>query len=181
MKILNFYCSHTGNTQKVATQIEQTAKLLGHDVTTLAVTVDIDEKSFDFLDFDFVFIGSGVYTWLPPKPMLDFFKAVQNKHVAKGDIKSCAPRLEKKRAVAYCTFGGAHTGKNEAVTTPKFLGQLLDHLGFEIIDEWLFEGQYNSKGYEHFSIEGRMGDITGRPNEDDLRRVASLVTGVLQV
>lgn len=64
---------------------------------------------------------------------------------------------------------------------PKFLGQLLDHLGFEIVAEWLFEGEYNSEGYKHFSVDGRMGDITGRPNEDDLRRVGALVTGVLQV
>lgn len=96
MKILNMYCSITGNTKKVAEQIEKTAKSLNHDVTTIDVTPSIDEKSFDFLDFDFVFIGSGVYTWLPPKPMLDYFKTVQKNMLSKVISRVVLPGLIKK-------------------------------------------------------------------------------------
>jgi flavodoxin I len=184
MKILNLYCSITGNTKKVALEIEKAAKSLGViDVTTIEVTKNSDPNSFNLLDFDFIFVGSGVYTWLPPQIMIDFCKDMLKKHVDRNDVKSCAPRIDKKRAVTYCTFGGAHTGVNEAIFAPKFLGQLLDHLGFEVIAEWLIEGQYNSENerFKQFNTEGRMGNITGRPNENDLQRVSSWVTGILKV
>ena len=181
MKILNVFCSVTGNTKKIALQIEKTAQLLDHEVTTIEVTAKTNENVFNFLDFDFVFIGSGVYSWLPPKIMCDYLGTMQKKYIKQGDVKGCAPRITGKRAVAYCTYGGAHTGINEAVMTPKYLGQLLDHLGFEVVTEWLYEGQYNSEGYAHWSVDGRLGDITGRPNDEDLRRVESLVTGILKV
>jgi flavodoxin len=177
------YCSITGNTKKVALQIESTAKSLGMEVATIEVTKGSDPNSFELLDFDFIFVGSGVYTWLPPEVMLDFYKALQKKHVVRGDIKSCAPRIDKKKAVTYCTFGGAHTGVNEAIFAPKFLGQLFDHLGFEVVAEWLLEGQYNtnSESFAGFNTEGRMGNILGRPNENDLQRISSLVSGILKV
>lgn len=184
MKILNLYCSITGNTKKVALQIEKTVNSLGMmEVTTIEVTKDSDPNAFDLLDFDFIFMGSGVYTWLPPQVMIDFCRAMLKKHVDRGDVKSCAPRIDKKRAVTYSTFGGPHTGVNEAIFAPKFLGQLLDHLGFEVVAEWLIEGQFNSKNefYRRFNTEGRMGNITGRPDENDLQRVANWVTGVLKV
>lgn len=183
MKVLNLYCSVTGNTKKVALQMEKTIKSLGMEVTTIQVTKDSDPGSFDLLEFDFIFVGSGVYNWLPPEVMLDFYKALQKKHLARGDIKSCAPRIEKKRAVTYSTFGGAHTGVNEAIFAPKFLGQLLDHLGIEVVAEWLIEGQYNSSNefYSRLNTEGRMGNILGRPNENDLQRITSLVSGILKV
>ncbi|VBB09162.1 Hypothetical protein LUCI_4448 [Lucifera butyrica] len=181
MKILNLFCSCTGNTKKIALQIEKTVQLLNHEVNTIEVTATTNENAFNFLDFDFVFIGSGVYSWLPPKFMCDFLGAMLKKHIKQGDVKGCAPRIAGKRAVTYCTYGGAHTGINEAVMTPKYLGQLLDHLGFEMVTEWLFECQYNSEGYTHWSVDGRLGDITGRPNDDALRRVGALVTGILKV
>ena len=181
MKILNLFCSCTGNTKKIALQIEKTVQLFGHEVATIEVTETTNENAFNFLDFDFVFIGSGVYSWLPPKLMCNFLDAMQKKHIKQGDVKGCAPRIAGKKVVAYCTYGGAHTGKNEAVMTPQYLGQLLDHLGFEMVTEWLFEGQYNNKSYAHWSVEGRLGDITGRPNDDDLRRVEALVTGILKI
>lgn len=183
MKVLNMYCSLTGNTKKVATQIEKTLVSLGMEVTTIEVTKGSDSSSFDLLDFDFAFVGSGVYTWLPPEVMLDFYKLLMKKHVGRGDIKSCAPRINAKRAVTYATFGGAHTGVNEAIFAPKYLGQLLDHLGFEVVAEWLIEGQYNSdiEMFSRFNTEGRMGNILHRPNENDLQRIANLVTGIIKV
>jgi len=55
MKILNLYCSITGNTKKVALQIEKTVKSLGMiEVTTIEVTKDSDPNAFDLLDFDFI-------------------------------------------------------------------------------------------------------------------------------
>lgn len=183
MKVLNLFFSVTGNTKKIALQIDKTVKEEGHEIDTIEVTKNTDKDTIDFLNYDFVFVGTGVYIWLPPQDMIDLWKNMQKKYVKSGDIKPYAPRRINKKAVTYCTFAGPHTGKNEATPVPKFLGQLLDHLGFEVITEWFFEGQFNNKDsfYTKFNKIGRMGDITGRPNEDDLKRVDSMVRGILHV
>lgn len=181
MNVLNLYCSCTGNTRKVAVEIETAALARQHTVTTFDVQGGSDEQACEFLDYDFVFIGSGVYAWLPPKPMMSFLEQQNKKHSSRGDIKMCSPRIPNKKAVAYCTYGGPHTGLNEGVIVPKYLGQLLDHLGFEIVAEWHFVAGFHSKELERFSRGGRLGDISGRPNEEDLKRIRSLVDGILNI
>lgn len=180
MKILNIFYSCTGNTKKIASQIEKTIKELNHEFLTVEVKKDTNENSFNFLDYDFVFIGSGVYSWLPPQIMIDFMKKAQQKHIKQGLVKPASPRINGKRAVAYASYGGVHTGMNEAVITPKYLAQPLDHIGIEIIAEWLFEGEFNAEAYRQYSTNGRLGDITGRPNEQDLQKIHEMVTGILR-
>jgi hypothetical protein len=82
----------------------------------------------------------------------------------------------------YCTFGGAHTGANEAIPAVKYMGQLLDHLGIDVVAEWYVIGAYPGKGrLKEYSVGGRLGNIEGRPNEADLADVAERVTGVLRM
>lgn len=181
MKILNIYCSITGNTRKIAQQIEKTLAQLGHEVLTVEVGKDTDENAIDFLAYDLIFIGSGVYSWLPPEVMNAFMKRVQQKHVKQGLVKPASPRLAGKKAVAYASYGGVHTGDAEAVITPKYLAQPLDHLGIEIVAEWLFAGEFNQDGFRQYSINGRLGNIEGRPDAGDLNRVAELVSGILRM
>jgi len=69
MKILNLYFSATGNTEKVAKRIEKTLLEIGHEVETFNVTKDMEVK---ILQYDLVFMGSGVYTWMPGKPLMVF-------------------------------------------------------------------------------------------------------------
>lgn len=57
MKVLNLYFSATGNTEKVAKQIEKGVLKAGHEVETIRVVKTID---LDILAYDFVFAGSGV-------------------------------------------------------------------------------------------------------------------------
>jgi hypothetical protein len=84
--------------------------------------------------------------------------------------------------IVYCTYGGGHTGANEAVPAVKYLGQLFDHLGFEIVAEWYLVGQYPATGrFKDFSSLGRLGDITGRPNTADLDELVERVKGILRV
>ena len=62
------------------------------------------------------------------------------------------------------------------------MGQLFDHLGFEIVAEWYFIGAFPAHGrMKDFSTLGRLGNITDRPNEADLADLAERVTGVLRV
>jgi hypothetical protein len=179
MKILNLFYSSTGNTEKVAQRIAATARDLGHYVDTIKIAGEAD---IDLLQSDLVFLGSGVYQWLPGKPLQEFVGARLTHYAAAGEIKLAAPRRPHKRGVAYCTYGGAHTGINEAIPAVKYLGQLLDHLGYEVVGEWYVVGEYPAKGrFQEYSRGGRLGNIEGRPNDADLAEVAALVTGILRM
>ncbi len=181
MKILNIYYSATGNTEKIANIITETAKKEGHDVETIKITKEANDVDVELLDYELVFAGSGVYQWLPGKPIQELFTKLLWKYFEKGEIKPAAPRRPNKKAVIYCTYGGVHTGINEAVPAVKYMGQLFDHLGFTIIAEWYFVGEYKTEKLARFSLNGRMGNIEGRPNENDLRDVAERVKGILKV
>ena len=97
-----------------------------------------------------------------------------------GHIKPGAPRIGKQ-AVIYCTYGGVHTGVNEAIPAVKFMGQLFDHLGFELLDEWYSVGEYKAPGMQTMTTEGRLGDISGRPDQHDLDRISQRVRGIMLV
>lgn len=179
MKILNLYFSATGNTEKVAAQITQTVEKLGHQIETRKIT---GESDIDLLGYDLVFMGSGVYQWLPGKGMQEFIQKKLAHYSEAGEIKYASPRRAGKRTVVYCTYGGGHTGVNEAIPAVKYMGQLFDHLGFEVVAEWYFIGNYPAQGkFKDFSSLGRLGDISGRPNAADLAEVAERVTGILRV
>lgn len=179
MNVLNLYFSSTGNTEKVAQKIEKTGQELGHKVNTLRIT-NKDTK-IEILDYDFVFLGSGVYQQLPGKPLMEFLRELFKAYVKKGEIKFASPRRPNAKTVVYCTYGGAHTGINEAIPAVKYMGQLLDHLGYTIVGEWYQIGEYKQEKYREHSIAGRLGDIRGRPNEEDLLDIAEKVKGVLRI
>jgi len=140
MKVLNLYYSTTGNTEKVAKKIEEAVKELGHEVDTVKITKK--DTELDILQYDFVFVGSGVYMWLPGKPLQELFMSLLAKYNGTGDIKATSPKRPQSNAVVYCTYGGGHTGINEAIPTVKYMGQLFDHLGYNIIAEWYIVGEY---------------------------------------
>ena len=176
MKILNLYHSQTGNTKKIALRIAEIAKNLGHSIDTLQAAKELEP---DLLQYDFFFAGSGVYQWLPGKPMLDFLRSARQRFSQEGLIRPCSPRLQGKQAVVYCTYGGVHTGINEAVPAVKFCGQLFDHLGITVVDEWYFIGDFKSAEFKNHNTGGRFGDITGRPGEHDLAEVSERVKAIL--
>jgi len=176
MKVLNLYASKTGNTQKVAKTIEAAAKALNHDVITIEAESD---SMVDLLEYDMVFAGSGVYACMPPKEMNEFISSMGKIGMKSGNIQAGSPRRPSKHAVIYCTYGGTHTGVNEAVPCVKNIGQLFDHFGFEIIDEWYIVGAYIPPNMQEFNTNGRLGDISGRPNEADLKEVFEKAKGIL--
>ena len=177
MRILNLYYTMTGNTEKVAQKIDQTLRVLGHDLDSLKVDKEIQ---VDVLKYDRVFIGSGVYAWLPGKPMQNLLTKLRESYADKGLIKPSSPRIDKE-AVLYCTYGGVHTGVNEAIPAINYMGQLFDHLGFAVLGEWYFPGEYIPEKMQAMSHNGRLGDIVGRPNEADLNEVEQKVRGIMRV
>ena len=74
----------------------------------------------------------------------------------------------------FCTYSGPHTGINEAIPVGKYMGQFFEHLGFEVAREWYIVGEFH--GREDHSTMGKLGDIRGRPNEQDLAGVESDVS-----
>ena len=177
MKILNIYHSATGNTEKVAKGITVAAEDAGHQVDTVKATPETD---VDVLDYDFVFAGSGVYQWMPGKPLTELFSRLIKGYSQGGAIQPGSPKRPGKRVVVYCTYGGPHTGANEAVPAVKWMGQLFDHLGFDIVGEWYIVSEFHGE-LARMSTAGRLGDITGRPNDEDLRQVAERVSSVTPV
>ena len=177
MKILNLYFSLTGNTEKVAFQIQNIASKLGHNIET--VKINEGDMDVDLLNFNFVFAGSGVYGQLPGKPMIELHSNLLQKYNKSGDIEPSSPRRSSAKVVIYCTYGGVHTGINEAIPSVKFMGQLYDHLGYTILGEWYIIGEYKNELSNH-SIDGRLGDIRGRPNAQDLKEIAEKVKGILK-
>lgn len=178
LKVLNLYYSMSGNTEKVAKKIGEAVKGLGLEVNTVKVTKK--ETELDILQYDFVFVGSGVYMWSPGKPLRELFMSLLAKYNGTGDIKAASPRKPQSYAVVYCTYGGGHTGINEAVPAVKYMGQLFDHLGYNIIAEWYIVGEYVTKNLYEYNILGRLGDIRNRPNENDLKEVAEKARGILK-
>jgi len=179
MRVLNLYFSATGNTEKVAMRIGEAVQEIGREVDTLKVTgKDIE---IDILNYDFVFAGSGVYAQLPGKPLIELFKKLMQKYRKAGEVKPTSPRRPSAYVIVYCTYGGAHTGINEAIPAVKYMGQLFDHLGYTIMAEWYIVGEYKTERLRGHSVAGRLGDIRGRPNEEDLRDVAARVKGILQI
>lgn len=176
LNVLNLYYTLSGNTEKVANRIEKTVQSLGHEIDTVRVTSDT--SNVDLLEYELVFNGSGVYQWLPGAPMMDLFDDLRGKYSEADEIKPGSPMRSGKKAVIYCTYGGTHTGKSEAVPAVKYMGQMFDHLGFVILDEWYVIGAY-PENHNSASINGRLGDIRERPNENDLAEIEERVKGIL--
>ena len=175
MKALILYWSATGNTEKIANTIK--GSLEGFNVYTefLKITDGLD---IDVLEYDLVFLGSPSYQFLPPEPVIDFIKDRMKYYNQHGVIRLGAPRLPGKTAVIFCTYSGPHTGVNEAVPVGKYLGQFFEHLGFEIKGEWYTVGEFH--GRNEFSSAGRLGNIIGRPDEDDLAEIEKNVQELLK-
>jgi hypothetical protein len=182
MKTLNLSYSSTGNTGKVAERIDRTLRELGHSHDSIQAGGGSESgPEIELLEYDCVFVGSGVYAWLPGKPLQDLLTELRKGYVKSGAIKPASPRLSGRKAVVYCTYGGAHTGINEAVPAVKYMAQLFDHLGFEILDEIYVVGEYIPESMQEMSRQGRLGDIRGRPDEHDLNEVEQRVRGLLRV
>jgi flavodoxin len=175
LKALVVYWSATGNTEKVTNTV-QTA-LLRQGVKPIVKKIG-EAAEEELYQYDLVFIGSPSYGFLPPEPVLRFVKQKMKIHGERGDIKPCAPKIAGKTAVVFCTYSGPHTGIKEAIPAGEYLGQFLEHLGFDIAAKWYIVGEFH--GRDDLSTQGKLGDIRGRPNQKDLLEVESNVSKLIK-
>ena len=178
MKSLVLYDSFTGNTEKVVDRICKVLEERGVGIERIKVKKGFDE-TVEMHDYDLVFIGSPVIQFLPSVNLMEFCKKHLHHYLKKGVIVPKSPKIPGKYGVPFVSFGGMHTGIREAIPALKYLEQFLEHLRFEIVDEFYVVGEYKSPEFRDFNKETVLGDITGRPNEEDLRAVEDRVRKVL--
>jgi hypothetical protein len=166
MDAIIIYCSHTGNTEKVALAIQDGLQKAGANCLLKKVG---DAGDVDFYAFDLVCCGFPSHQWSPAQPMKNFLHDKFASYHKQGHIKRGAPVVPGKYALIFCTYSGPHTGINEAIPAGLYAGQFFEHLGFTVLDEWYIVGEFHGK--EEESTKGRLGDIRGRPNKEDLRKV----------
>jgi glycerol-3-phosphate cytidylyltransferase-like family protein len=157
------YHSDTGNTRKVAQAIQRGLERAGRAVTLK--TVD-EAKGADLYQFDLVCMGSSVVHAFPHKKVLEFIEANDVRYRQEKEVMLASPKLINKDALVFCTYSGPHCGLNEALPVGKYIRQFLEHFGFDVKDEWYEVAEFS--GWDEASVKGRLGDIRGRPTEDDL-------------
>ena len=91
-----------------------------------------------------------------------------------------APEKLGRYAIVFCTFGGGHTGISEALPLLKYMGQVFEHEGVRVVEEWPVVGDFPGIDDQTYNTAGRLGDVTGRPNQYDQRIVAGQVSGLLR-
>jgi len=128
-----------------------------------------ESERVDFLEYDFVCIGSPTYQWHPPPAVDDFLKKKHNRYCDEGKVKLAAPKIPGKNALVFCTYAGPHTGINEVIPSGKYISQFLEHLGFNILAEWYVLSEY--RGWKEGNTKGKMGDIRGKPTQEDLQKI----------
>jgi len=175
LNTLVIYWSATHNTEKVANTIE---KALVSEGIKPVVKKIADSAEEELYEYDLVFLGTPSYQFLPPEPVQNFLKEKMKVHGKRGDIKPCAPRIPGKTAVIFCTYSGPHTGIREAIPVGEYIGQFFEHIGFEVAAKWYTVGEFH--GREELSTQGKLGDIRGRPNEQDLAEVTGNVTTLIK-
>ena len=175
LKALIIYWSATGNTEKVANAIRKGLEKENVKPTFKKVAEAAGEELYAY---DLVFLGCSSYECLPPEPVQQFIKEKWKYHREHGDIKLGAPKVPGKTGVPFCTYSGPHTGINEAIPAGKYVGQFFEHLGFEVAREWYVVGEFH--GREANSTRGRLGDIRGRPNDEDLAKVEKDVSELVR-
>ena len=166
MNAIVIYWSATGNTEKVANTIK--SSLAEEGITARMMKVQ-EAADIDLYEYDLVLLGCPSYQFLAPEPVQSYVKNKMKQYVESGDVKLCAPKRPGKYAVTFCTYSGPHTGVNEAIPVGKYIGQFFEHLGFELKGEWYTVGEFHNRN--ELSTKGRLGNIIGRPNEDDLSEV----------
>ncbi len=160
------YWTKTGNTEKVAQAITEGLETSGVEVVVKKLE---DAGDLDLFGYDLVCVGFPSIQWHPPKPMVDFLQKKFAEYREQGMVKLCAPRVAGRNALVFCTYSGPHTGVGEAVPAGKYVGQFFEHLGFNVVGEWYVLCEFH--GSEENSTKGKMGNIKGKPNKEDLKKI----------
>lgn len=172
-RVMVLYWSKGGNTRKVAETIHTTVQ--GHGISSEILQIEA-ELEIDVFSYELIFLGAPVYFNLAPQPVMKFLQRLRSraKHLA------AAPEKPGHYSVVFCTYGGGHTGIGEAVPLLKYMGQVFEHEGIRVVEEWPVVGEFPGISNPYYNTAGRLGNVTGRPDGSDLRIVEGRVGGLLR-
>jgi flavorubredoxin len=173
-KALVLFWTKNGNTEKIAKCIYDTVRNAGMEASMTRIDKDLE---VEYLDYNLIFLGAPVYENLSPKPVLSFL--YKNRRREGVVLLASAPEVPGVAAVPFCTYGGGHTGYNEAEPMLKHIGQYFEHEGIRVVDHIAVVGVF-PEAEESYNTEGRYGDIRRRPDEQDLSEVEGRVRGILR-
>ena len=173
-KALVLYWTKNGNTEKVARRIHDALQKAGMEVSISRIQKDLE---VEYLDYNLIFLGAPVYENLSPKLVLTFLH--KNRRREGVELLASGPEVPGVAAVPFCTYGGGHTGYNEAEPMLKHIGQYFEHEGIRVVDYIAAVGVF-PEADESYNTEGRFGDIRQRPDEHDLIEIEGRVLGILR-
>jgi flavodoxin len=187
MRTLVLYWSYTGNTEVMAKAIYNTVKEEGYPCDLFKIGSDLEA---DWFSYNLIFVSSPVYEFLPPKNVMKYMQDKFYYYREKGYLKLSSPKVKDKFAVIFSTYSGPHTGIHEAIPAIKYMEQFFEHLGFFIIEPITVVGSFRAEKldgkfgrkkeqWEKMNKLGRLGDITGRPNDNDLSEVKDKTIGII--
>ena len=174
MKALVLYDSFGGISEIVSERILRVLRTRGIEADLIKVSSDMD---LGFLEYDLVFIGSPVQSWLPTETLMRLLKKILREYHDADEIPPSTPLRPGKFGVCFATYAGPHTGVGEAIPMTKWVRAFLEHLGYLVLDEWHVVGEFRNR--DDLSTQGHHGDIRGRPNDQDLQMVAGQVNSLL--
>lgn len=173
-KALVLFWTKNGNTEKVARRIHDALQKAGMDVSISRIAKDLE---VEYLDYNLIFLGAPVYENLSPKLVLSFLH--KNRRREGVELIPSGPEIPGVAAAPFCTYGGGHTGYNEAEPMLKHIGQYFEHEGIRVVEYIAVLGVF-PEADESYNTEGRFGDIRQRPDEHDLIEVEGRVLGILR-
>jgi len=90
------------------------------------------DLGIDPFSYELIFVGAPVYSNLGPQPVMKFLQELRSRA---GEL-AAAPERPGHFAVIFCTYGGGHTGVGEALPLLKYMGQVFEHEGIRVVEEW---------------------------------------------
>jgi len=174
LKAVVLYLSPGGNTKRVAEAIVRGLASRWVNVELLPIK---EADGIDLDAYDLVCIGAPSYHFSVPEPMLHFTKSA----LGRSNVQLRAPARPGRWGVAFITYGGPHTGIDEASPAGEHLAQFLRHLGSAVRGVWYTVGAFHGGEDDPRNQHGFLGDIRGRPNEHDLGVVEANAAGLAHV
>lgn len=175
-KSLILYQSMSGNTEKVALRFKKAFEKKGWkcDVFKIDKEIDVNNSPFDFRDYDFLCVGSGVYRSLPGKeitatiywPSHDYERTGKRRNILHSRIVP-GPKV----GIVFATYAGAHLGPKEAEPALSLLELYMEHLKFKCVGRFSCPGRRIADPTPKFWH----GDISKRPSERDLQKAETFM------
>ena len=169
-KGLILYQSMTGNTEKVALRFKKAFEKKGWECDMFKVdkNMDVNNLPFNFEEYDFMCVGSGVYKALPGQEIVNILFNYTHQTKRAGKIIRVHRKITPgpKTGIVFVTYAGTHLGPKEAEPALSLLELNIEHLRFKCIGRFCCPGGVGKR-----RTPGQwFGDISGRPNERDLQK-----------